>query len=119
MSTSPNRGLAEREPLAADMQAAFARLLQGFDLAQQVQRSVWELAVPIGELRVLGLTDDQLRWLLHQGYVEHAVETTQPGDPRTFQFVGGTVFSERSCFVLTETGAAQARTVILRPDADH
>jgi hypothetical protein len=58
------------------------------------------------ELRVLtalGLTSNDLRWLLHQRYIQHAREITKPGSgQREFELIGNFMLPDDSCFVLTD-----------------
>jgi hypothetical protein len=84
-------------------------LFEAYDLAQEVERDVWELAIGVRALRVAGVGDSWLRWLLCKGYAEQAVERSRPGDgARTFRRVANLGLFNRSCFVLTEAGVAYA-----------
>ena len=50
-----------------------------------------------------GLSDNDLRWLILKGVVEHAIEVTQSGeDVRSFRPTAGCTLSERACFIWTE-----------------
>lgn len=93
--------------------AALALLLESRAYAEELERSPWDFAVEIGSLRAAGLTTSDLRWLVCKSHVEHARESTMPGDQtRCFRAGGGLTFSRRTCFVLTETGVAYARRAI-------
>ena len=93
-----------------ELKAALLLLLRGWELGSKGRRNLWELAVEIAELRKVGLTTVDLHWLVSEGYVQHAVEETKPGSAhRQFGVVGQAQFHERSCFVLTKTGARLAR----------
>ncbi len=98
--------------LAPRIQAALVQLIEAYRYAQDVDRDVWDFAVEMGSLSALGLTRSDLRWLVCKGYVEHAREVTQPGEGgRAFRSTGNLTFRKRSCFVLTQAGAALARNV--------
>jgi hypothetical protein len=87
-------------------QQAFSLLRQGRSYALQLGRSQWDFAVDLRSLRAVGLHLNDLRWLIYQGYVEHARELTQLDDTqRTFGPIGTSLFTKRACFVLTEAGA--------------
>jgi len=80
-------------------------LLEAFESAKELHYEVWEFAVEIQNLRRAGLSGNDLRWLLCKGYVEHAIENTQPkAAQRTFQSLGNLMLGETSCFVLTRAG---------------
>ena len=90
---------------------ALALLREALDAAGAAGRDPWEFAIEVGQLRARGLTNTDLRWLLCQGYVEHAQEL--PGADsgrRSFRAVANLALPEQSCFILTAAGAA----VVLR-----
>src|SRR5260370_13850194 len=94
----------------ASYQPGLTLLLEAAELVQELQRDVWDLAVEIHNLRSAGLTSNNLRWLLCNGYAEQAIETTRPQRAqRTFCPARNLMLCERSCFVLTPAGAALAR----------
>ncbi len=102
--------------LSAPLRGSLRLLLQAWDYGQQCQHDPWDFAVEIVDLRATGLTTAELRLLFCEGRVQHAVEQTKPGaNHRRFGTSGGLVFCEKSCFVLTEAGAAIARA--LEPEA--
>jgi hypothetical protein len=73
-----------------------------FDLA----RDVWDFAVEISALQELGFNNNDLRWLICRGCIDHATESRKPTDQgRRFQRGSSLTFTERACFVLTEAGA--------------
>ena len=81
-------------------------LWQAYTYAQNSDLDVWDFAVEIDEMRQAGLRNSEFRWLIAQGYAEHAQEITFPGDDlRTFRPLGKLTFAEGACFVLTEQGA--------------
>jgi len=85
-------------------------LLEAFEYAFELRRSVWDFAVEISVLRRAGLTRSDLRWLVCQGIVEHGAEGTGADEKRrTFHRTGTLTFRKQTCFVLTEAGAELAR----------
>jgi hypothetical protein len=93
-----------------EVTAGLLQLLKADGYAREVRRLNWDFAVEIENLRAAGLTNGDLRWLACKGYVEHAVETTPAGsETRRFGAEGELTFGLRSCFVLTEAGAAFVR----------
>lgn len=86
-------------------------LLEAYEYAADVGVDPWTFALELRELRSLGLTNSDLRWLVLKKYVELARETTLPGDElRTFRPLRGLTFGKRTCFLLTEAGLAAARS---------
>lgn len=93
---------------------ALTLLLEAYDCAHDVDRSVWDFAVEIHALREAGLTTSGLRWLVCRGFAEHARELP-PSDQtgRLFRAGrGGLTFEKETCFVLTEAGTRFARKSI-------
>lgn len=104
--------------------SGLSRILQAYDYAMDLDRAAWDFAVEINDLRSVGLTNSDFRWLIWKGWVQHARERTSPGDPsRQFRPDDGLVFGKRSCFVFTEAGADAARrnaaTVQVSPTGPH
>lgn len=94
------------------LQPAFDLLLESFDYALDTGSDRWEFAVPIRQLSKLRLGPSDLRWLVRKGYALHAREVTVPGDNgRRFQSTGDLTFCKRTCFVLTDAGVVQARSL--------
>jgi hypothetical protein len=74
--------------------------------AQSTRRDTWDFAVEIDSLLAAGVTKSDLRWLVSEGYLSHAEESSCPHDAaRQFQLCQNLAFSARTCFVLTEAGA--------------
>jgi hypothetical protein len=93
------------------MRAALVLLLQAHDFAHQLNREDWDLALEISSLRDVGLTPNDLRWLVCMGLVEHAQEIRpQPGMSRNFRANGILTFPARTCFILSEAGVKFARS---------
>jgi hypothetical protein len=97
--------------LTPEIRAALAQMAKACRYAHDVRSDPWEFAVEIERLTDLGLTTNDLRWLLKMGYVEHAREITCPGDPAR-EFVpirSNTVFTRETCFVLSSSGLLLAK----------
>lgn len=113
---SRNR-LQDRDPIDGSAQntlptrvcAALALLLDAFEYAEQTNSDHWEFAVEIQQLHDLGLTKNDLRFLVRKHFVEHASEVTVLGhDGRQFQSTGDLTFTEHTCLVLTSSGVVAA-----------
>ena len=103
--------LAETDRLAipARMRAALTLLMQAGKYAAELRQDVWYFAVHLHVLRTANLSNSDLRWLAYRAYLQHALEmTADKDDTRIFRCVPPTVFTNRSCFVLTAAGAAAA-----------
>jgi len=84
--------------------------MQAFEYAQDVDRNRWEFAIGFDELQRVGLTTADCRWMVCKGWSELAKELTpHPGLPRRFRHDVGLAISQRSCFVLTDTGVQMTR----------
>jgi hypothetical protein len=89
-------------------------LLTAYDYAVDLQRDRWEFATEMAALEHLGLTRNDFRWLVGKGIVQHAVEITVPGAAsRQFQPQPELIFTATTCFVLTDKGLIETRS--LRP----
>ncbi|MGE5194233.1 MAG: hypothetical protein ACM3U2_17205 [Deltaproteobacteria bacterium] len=90
-----------------------AILLTAYDYAQDSRTDAWQFAVEFPELLSSGATLDDVRWLIHRGFAEHAKETTVSGDDsRSFRPLAPTCFPPDACLVLTFDGATTLRSVI-------
>jgi hypothetical protein len=88
---------------------ALSLLLQGCRYAEATGRSIWDYAVEIQDLKNLGLTSNDLRWMVCQDWVEHGGEVSLFGEvARGFEPECPLSFSPRSCFVLKDKGLVQA-----------
>jgi hypothetical protein len=93
--------------LSAPTQAALKTLFEARAYAELAGVDVWEFAVEIRSLAALGVSSNDLRWLVCQGYAAHAKEATQPGSRRReFQTITSFMMPEEACFVLTDDGVA-------------
>jgi hypothetical protein len=97
------------ESLPRSTRRALHRLLKASKYAEDTGRHVWEFAVTIGELRRDGVAENELRWLVCRGYIEHADEVTTKGNERAFDHQVSLRFSKRSAFVVTSAGVAFSR----------
>ncbi len=85
--------------------AALAMLQESYECALDLQRDKWDFAVEIETLRKAGLSDNDLRWLVCNGYIEHAREVSLASDKgRTFCPGHGLTFHRRTCFTLCKSG---------------
>jgi hypothetical protein len=80
-------------------------LVEAHFCACHAERDRWQFAVEVDDLHSLGLSKNSLRWLVHKGYAEHALELT-PGQAvaRVFRRTASLKFSAASCFVLSDAG---------------
>lgn len=84
-------------------------LWRAYNYAQDAGADRWEFAIEIQQFYDLGLTNNELRWLVAKGIAEHGQETSTCGDAhRSFEPTDGLMFSETSALALTESGAAFA-----------
>ena len=66
--------------VATPIQAAIVRLAEAYDYARDTQCDLWDFAVEIDALMAIGLSLDDLRWLVTSGYVRHGREVTRRSD---------------------------------------
>lgn len=94
-----------------DALQALEILLQAYEYAIDSGADRWQFAVEFSELLTNGLTRLDLRWLLCRRLIEHARETTIPGDSvRSFRALPFTSIPKYSCIVLTDLGSALLRS---------
>jgi hypothetical protein len=87
------------------IQAAIVRLAEAYDYARDMQCDLWDFAVEIDALTDIGLSVDDLRWLVAGGYVRHGQEATRRSDAaRNFRPARDFNFTKKTCFVLTDAG---------------
>lgn len=104
--------------LNEQIQRVLETLYSANSYASTCKRTPWDFAVEIDELLKTGATTAELRWLMVQGWAQHAVETTTEGQShRTFRGNQGFRFSSNSCFVLSEPGVSLATKVLARRKA--
>jgi hypothetical protein len=91
----------------------FESLIQARTYALDLGRNLWDFAVEIVALHALGLNNNDLRWLICHGCIEHAIEISKPRENgRKFQRGSDLTLTERACFVLTDLGADWASQVL-------
>jgi hypothetical protein len=111
-STTPPPIPHQPPPVPQRIIAGLTFLLQAREYADDVQTDIWDFALELRELRSVELGNSDLRWLVMKGYVEHARETTLPGEPqRSFRRTKGLSFNKKTCFVLTDAGAEAAHAL--------
>lgn len=92
------------EPLTALRSAR--PLWKAYCYAHELDCDPWEFAVEIDTLRAAGLENNDLRWLLHEGYVVSAVEAAPPRKGgRSFRPLAGLALPAGTCSILTGIGA--------------
>jgi len=122
MGSSPKDSVEQscRFEIVPRFQAALSVLLEAYDYARELGRSVWDFAVEIHFLRVAGLTNSDLRWLVCSEFVAHAAEMTRTAqDSRVFHRTGTLTFTKETCFVITRLGAefvSQGHTTAAQSD---
>ena len=79
-------------------------LLQAWDYAVQAGVDPWEFAEEVADLRAVGASHTDLRWLLENGWIDHAVEIASYHGRRRFRKVRGLSLPRNSAFVLTAAG---------------
>jgi hypothetical protein len=95
---------------AASYWAAISFLLQAHREAEKRKLPDWEFGVEIEALERIGVTVNDLRGLIADGYIEHRIEVTGGRSTRrVFRKAPNSRFSRRSCFVLTAAGILRAR----------
>ena len=112
-----NRQIAQTQDKAndssAELRAALRLLLTSHDRTRAQNSGLWDLAIEISDLHAVGVVKADLRWLLSNKYVDHAIGWTRPGvDGRGFMLVGKSHLTEESCFVLTDEGVTFARDIL-------
>lgn len=86
------------------VRTAMGVLLDGCLAGRDVDADEWAFATEICELRRLGITSNDLRWMVCRNFVEHAEEIATDGDERRFRKQHKLTISEASSFILTEAG---------------
>lgn len=90
--------------------SAIACLRRARTFADDANMERWQFAVELDSMQKFGASKTDLRWLVANGLVEHALEVTHPGAPqRSFLVDCGLGFTPMSCFLLTETGERLAK----------
>jgi hypothetical protein len=101
-----------RRQVAPQIQAAVVHLSEAHDYARQTCCDLWEFAIEIDTLAALGLSRDDLRWLVASGCAECGREITKRGDTaRSFRPVSNFRFTEKTCFIVTDAGLRLTATM--------
>ena len=104
----------------SSLREAFSKLAHAVACARDSGCDVWEYAIELERLLADGLWASDLRWLVNKGYVAHAAEITRPSDKkRRFRPCDNLSFGQRTCFILTESGALMAANAGLRSSDIH
>jgi len=91
---------------------ALRKLSRAFHYSVECDRTKWDFAVEISDLDSMGLSHDELRWMIGMQLVEQAREISETqGMGRSFDSPGGFSLSTKSCFVLTATGLQLAADI--------
>ena len=99
-----------RIPLLPSVRAAMLQLLQAYDYAEDLRKSVWDFAIELACLRQFGVTRNDCRWLVHKGYVERGQEIAIDVDGRrTFESITDSRINDEISFVLTHRGCEFAK----------
>ncbi len=119
-----NNGLANGRgdvlQLTSRMRTALKLLLEGVSYARDTHQDPWEFAVEIDTLTRLGLTPNDLRWLVCSNIADHGREITETQQPqRVFHPENNLHFTDRTCFVLTNAGVALAERVLQQAEKEH
>lgn len=94
------------------MRAGLVVLWRAYLCSQDTGANVWDLSVPAARLYQAGMNSDHLRWLITEGLAQHGQETTAHGDPhRSFRHGNRYFLTDRSCLILTVSGAALTEDV--------
>ena len=73
--------------------------------AKQSGTGVWEYAVELAELKGIGISNTDLRWLIATDAIIHANEiSSEEDEERVFVPMKNLAFGERTCFILTKKG---------------
>jgi hypothetical protein len=103
---------------------ALPRLLKGLSsladarlYAQMLKQNPWEFALQLFELRALGLTSADFRWLLHSGYILLRPQR-KSAVVKEFGCFRGIEFKEEWLVILRDEAVEEVRR-FLRPAADR
>jgi hypothetical protein len=95
--------------VALRIKLALQLLMQAHDYSVELGSNCWDFAVDSSSLHELGLSKNDLRWLLHKNFAIQAHEVTEiDDDRRVFVHNGKMQLIDTSCFILTEAGIALA-----------
>jgi hypothetical protein len=88
--------------VAPNIQDAIIILAKAYEYARQTHCNLWDFAVDINTLKGIGLSPDDLRWLVDNGYAKCGQEVTRQEDvSRKFKLAQNANFTKKTCFVAT------------------
>jgi hypothetical protein len=94
------------------MRAAIGHLMRAHQYAASLEVDPWDFAVEIASLYEVGLSNNELRWLLFSELIVHGAEVTTACDQhRRFHAAGKFIFNDQSCFTLTTKGMEVAQAI--------
>ncbi|HLA84191.1 MAG TPA: hypothetical protein VJL29_05315 [Thermoguttaceae bacterium] len=97
---------AKDDAMLLHVRAGLQFLRESYAHALDLSEDPWEFSVEWSELRRLGLTCNDVRWLIHHRFVQHACEVTSAVDPcRKFVACQSLRLSKRTCLIVTEEGS--------------
>ena len=103
--------------------APVRKLLQAARFADALNLDPWQFAIGLDPLKQLGLSENELRWMLFSGYLSQRfqIAPSVQVEGRNLLIDGYLPLLAYSCFVLTDIGRAFAETLlesrrILSPD---
>jgi hypothetical protein len=95
------------------MRNGLQHLSRAYAYAEDAGTDSWGFALQIDELYELGLTINDLRWLVAKGFAVHGSETSQATDQhRSIQPSDGLAFGPSTCVVLTDAGASVVNDIL-------
>jgi hypothetical protein len=91
----------------APIARAMEMLWQAHRYAMHVGMNPWDFAIEINEFYRADVCNSELRWILSQGYADHASETSSGAEKRQFHGESSSMsLSETSCFIIAKAGLA-------------
>jgi hypothetical protein len=95
--------------LLAQSTIGLKMLYQAYALARMAKLPVWDFALSIETLRLAGVSETCLRYLIHLRWVAHGIELYRPRSRRrSFRRLANLSFMRGVHFVLTDTGLHSA-----------
>jgi hypothetical protein len=91
-------------PILEHIRIGLGVLLRASTYADLVSAEAAEFAVEIQQLRDVGFSEPDFRWMISQSYVTHLIEVTLPNDSTRMFRDAGVTFDSTSCFYLTPKG---------------
>lgn len=112
-------GAANRWASNPRLTGGLCLLLDGYLYAHELGQDRWEFALEMEFLHMAGLNNNDLRWLVGKGYVDHGLKTkTKSKGRRPSSRTGRLALPKGSCFVLTDAGVQFAQDALASPEKD-